>query len=75
MRDALAKGLGAAKLGIHVMRKEVAGMACMHDDISLGDCPAKGAAAFADGVILKILWVFHERPLWLNFAYENIFDK
>ena len=75
MGDALAKGLGPAKLGIHVMRKKVTGMACMHHDIGFRDGAAKGAAAVADGVIRKILWVFHGHLLCQYFSYEKLFYK
>jgi hypothetical protein len=62
MRDALAKGLTPAEFGIHVMRKEVAGMARVKYDVGLGDCTAKGAAAVADGVILEELLSLHRCP-------------
>ena len=38
MRYPLAKGLTPAKLGIHVMRKEVTGMPGMYNKICFGNC-------------------------------------
>jgi hypothetical protein len=57
------------------MREEVAGMSGMHHDIGFRDGAAKGAAACAGLVILKILRVFHWHLLAKTFAYEILFDK
>ena len=48
MGDALAEGLGVAhQFGIHVVGEEIPAVACMGDDVGLGDRPAKALAGLS----------------------------
>jgi hypothetical protein len=53
MGHALAEGLGAAPLGVHVMRIEVAGLARMQDYIGFCDGSADGFAACAGDKVFE----------------------
>jgi hypothetical protein len=72
-----AEGLGAAELGVHVMREEVARMAGMHHDVGFGDRAAKRPAAVTDGVVFEKLRrsIGISPDRFVAFAYENAFDK
>ena len=54
MGDPLAEGRGAGEFRVHMMRKEISGMAGMDDEIGLGDRPPEGDARLADFIVLEI---------------------
>ena len=58
MRDALAKGQRLAKLGIQMMREEIALMAGMNHEIGFRDGAANGVAGLADLIIFVIFDLF-----------------
>src|SRR5262249_17732645 len=59
VRHPLAKGLAAAPFGIHVVRKKVAGLSSVQDDIGLGDGAADGFTPGSDYVVFEELFVQH----------------
>ena len=78
MGDALAEGLGAAELGIHVVGEEIPRMAGMDDDVGLGDRAAQGLPCRADHVVLEKLLLLHLSLLPLApiiFFHKKAFDK
>ena len=60
MRDAAAEFRFRHKLGIHVMRKEIARVAGMHDEIGLGDGASVGLARLADPDFLEAAGSIHQ---------------
>ncbi len=57
--DALAERSLSREFRVHVMRKEISGVAGVYDDIGLRDGPARGFSLRADGVVLEIFDFFH----------------
>jgi hypothetical protein len=62
VRHAPPKRLFAAPLGVHVVRKKIAGLAGVQDDIGFGDGTAAGLTACVDDVILEELFADHVSP-------------
>jgi hypothetical protein len=59
MGNPLAKRLGFAPFGIHVVWVKVARLAGMGDNVTFGDGPSKRNALFVDDVIIKKSWNNH----------------
>ena len=57
--DALAERSLSREFRVHVMRKEISGVAGVYDDIGLRDGPARGFSLKADGVVFEIFDFFH----------------
>lgn len=60
MSDPLLKGLGLTPLGVHMVRKEVACLARVHNDIRFGNGPAQTDPAVAYLIVfVKLLLYMH----------------